>query len=68
MRAIFGLIGLLAVVATVGMLAKSQLSAGVAPQAAGAPPAASPRQQVQQFEQAVQGVMQQARPMPTDDK
>jgi len=68
MRAIFGIIGLLAVVAIVGVLARSQLSAGVAPRAAGAPPAASPGQQVQRFEQAVQGVMQQARPMPADDK
>jgi hypothetical protein len=72
MRAIFGIIGLLFVVAIVGVLAKSQLSAGVAPQAAGAPagtaPAATPKQQVQQFEQAVQGVMQQARPMPAEDK
>ena len=72
MRAIFGIIGLLVVVAIVGVLAKKQLSAGVAPQAAGASgdpaPAATPKQQVRQFEQAVQGVMQQARPMPADDK
>ena len=68
MRAIFGILGLLAVVVIGGMLAKNQLSAGVAPQAPGAPPAASPKQQVQQFEQGVQGVMQQARPMPADDK
>ena len=72
MRAIFGIIGLLVVAAIVGVLAKNQLSAGVAPQAAGAPagmePAATPKQQVRQFEQAVQGAMQQARPMPDDDK
>lgn len=72
MRAIFGILGLLVVVAIVGVLAKKQLSAGVAPRA-GTPaeasaPAATPKQQVQQFEQAVQGAMQQARPMPDNDK
>jgi hypothetical protein len=73
MRAIFGIVGLLAVVVIVGLLAKKQLGAGVAPRTtADAPgvvaPAATPKQQVQQFEQAVQGAMQQARPMPDDDK
>jgi hypothetical protein len=73
MRAIFGVLSLLVVVAIVGMLAKKQLSAGVAPQLPGAPaassaPAGTPKQQVQQFEQAVQGAMQQARPMPDNDK
>jgi len=63
------------VVAIVGMLAKKQLDAGVAPQAGDTPEAAVPAgtpqqqvQQVQQVQQAVQGVMQQARPMPDDDK
>jgi hypothetical protein len=73
MRAMFGIVGLLAVVVIVGLLAKKQLGAGVAPRGtADAPgvaaPAATPKQQVQQFEQAVQGAMQQARPMPDDDK
>jgi hypothetical protein len=73
MRAIFGIVGLLVVVAIVGVLAKRQLSAGVAPSTAGSggaasAPAASPRQQVQQFEAAVQGTMLQARPMPDDEK
>ncbi len=71
MRAIFGVLGLLVVVAIVGMLAKKQLSAGVAPPATGseaAAPAATPQQQVQRFQEAVQGTMQQARPMPEDDK
>ena len=67
MRAIFGILGLLAVVAIVGALVKNQLSASVAP-GGGAPQAAAPQQQVRQFEQAVQGVVQQARPMPADDK
>ena len=72
MRAIFGIVGLLAVVVVVGVLAKTQLGAGVAPRSGegteAAAPEATPRQQVQQFEQAVQGVMQQARPMPDDDR
>ena len=71
MRAVFGIVGLLAVVLIVGMLAKKQLGAGVAPARGGvegSAPAATPKQQVQQFEQSVQGVMQQARPMPENDK
>ena len=73
MRAIFGVLSLLVVVAIVGMLAKKQLSAGVAPRGPGTEagstaPAATPRQQVQQFEQAVQGAVQQPRPMPDNDK
>jgi hypothetical protein len=74
MRAIFSILGLLVVVAIVALLARKQLGAGVAPSAVGgsAPgvtaPAATPKQQVQQFEQAVQGALQQARPMPENDK
>ena len=72
MRAIFGVLGLVIVVAIVGMLAKKQLNAGVAPRSeAGveaSAPAGTPKQQVQHFEQAVQGAMQQARPMPDNDK
>lgn len=72
MRGIFGIVGLLVVVAIVGVLAKKQLGAGVAPRSgtgaeATAAPVA-PKQQVQQFEQAVQGAMQQARPMPDGEK
>ncbi|MEJ5988893.1 hypothetical protein WG902_02755 [Ramlibacter sp. PS3R-8] len=73
MRAIFSILGLLLVVAVIGFLAKSQLKAGVAPAVPGAEagstvPAATPQQQVKQFEQAVQGAVQQARPMPDNDK
>ncbi|WP_227494281.1 hypothetical protein [Ramlibacter pallidus] len=72
MRAIFGVLGLLVVVAIVGVLAKQQLSAGAKPRtgapAEAAAPVGTPRQQVQQVEQAVQGLMQQARPMPENDK
>jgi hypothetical protein len=71
MRAIFGVLGLLLVVVIVGVLAKKQLGAGVAPRAADGEPAAAapatPQQQVQQFKQAVDGAMQQARPMPEDE-
>jgi hypothetical protein len=72
MRAIFGVVGLLVVVLIVGVLAKKQLSAGVAPPVAGVPgssaPAATPQQQVQQFKQAAEAAMQQPRPMPEEPK
>jgi hypothetical protein len=72
MRAIFGVLGLLIVVAIVGVLAKKQLSAGVAPPTTVqgvTTPAGTPQQQVKQFEQAVQGAMQQApRTTPDDTK
>ena len=73
MRAIFSVLGLLLVVAVIGFLAKSQLKAGVAPAAPGAEAGstaapATPQQQVKQFEQAVQGAVQQPRPMPDNDK
>lgn len=73
MRAIFGTLSLLVVVAIVGVLARKQLStaapvvtapAGVA---AGAPVlSGSPQQQVQQFQQAVQESMQPGRTMPEE--
>lgn len=79
MRAVFGLVGLVVVLAIVGLLAKKQLSATRAPvpalQAApgGAPASAPPttvREQSQQMQQQVkqqmEGLMQQARPMPED--
>lgn len=72
MRGVFGIVGLLVVVAIVALVAKKQLGTGVAPQpgASTGPsaPAASPQRQVQQFEQAVQGAVQQPRPMPDIDK
>jgi hypothetical protein len=72
MRAIFTVAGLLVVLAIVGVLAKKQLSAGVAPAMpgveAGAAAPATPQQQVQQFNNAVEKAMQQARPLPDDAK
>jgi hypothetical protein len=75
MRVVFGVLSLLIVVLIVGLLARKQLAAiapVAAPASTGAPadaiaaPAGTPRQQVQQFQQAVQGAMQQARPMPEE--
>ena len=64
MRAIFGVLGLLMVVAIVGVLAKKQLGSGVAPAATAVPgttatvPTGTPKQQVDQFQRAVEGAMQ----------
>lgn len=75
MRVIFGVLSLLVVVAIIGILAKKQLGA-VAPTAAPstAPagtvvaPTGTPQQQVQQVQKAVEGALQQARPMPDEPK
>jgi hypothetical protein len=73
MRAIFGVLGLLVVVAIVGMLAKKQLAAGVAPAATAVPgttatvPAGTPKQQVEQFQKAVEGAMQAPTPPERDE-
>lgn len=82
MKAVFGLLGLLLVLALVGVLAKKQLGALKepvpalalpAPPGSGAQPAAAavltPQQQQavpQQYKQAVEAVLQQPRPMPDD--
>jgi predicted O-methyltransferase YrrM len=72
MRALFGVVGLLVVVAIVGLLAKKQLTLVAAP--ASAPgvvadaPAQAPRQQVEQVRQAVDTLMQAPRAMPDDTK
>ena len=72
MRIIFGALSLLVVLAIVGVLAKKQLGAGVAPPVTTqgvTAPSGTPQQQVKQFEQAVQGAMQQApRTTPDDTK
>ena len=74
MRAIFGVLGLLLVVAIVGVLVKKQLGANVAPPAAVntvpgvAVPAGTPKQQVEQFQKAVEGAVQAPRPMPEEPK
>ena len=73
MRAVFGVLSLLLVVAVVGLLVKKQLATATAgpgmpemPAASVSAPAATPKQQVLQFQHAVEGAMQQARPMPDD--
>lgn len=74
MRMLFGVLSLLVVVAVIGVLAKKQLGAVTAPPpglpgaavGASAPARVTPQQQVQQFQQAVEGAMQQARPMPDE--
>ena len=82
MRALFGLVGLVVVLAIVGLLAKKQLVATRAPVPAlqtatgSAAPASEPtgtvreqsQQMQQQVKQQVEGLMQQARPMPEDEK
>ncbi len=80
MKAIFGVLSLLIVVAVVGTLVKKQLTGGVPvnalPQEAGqvADPASAPvgnvRQQSQQIQQqvkqSIEASMRQARPVPED--
>lgn len=68
MRVILGVLSLLLVLATVGVLVKKQM--GALPVAPTLAPAASPQQQSQQLQQqvrqSVEGSLQQARPMPED--
>ena len=75
MRMIFGVLSLLFVVAIIGILAKKQLgavapvatpAASVAPAGTMERPTGPPAQQVQQFKQAVETTLQQARPMPEE--
>ena len=77
MRGVFTVLSLLVVLAIVGVLVKKQMGSLAGPQALPAVPgaaapapgaSATPKQTVQQFEQAVQGQMQHARPMPDETK
>ncbi|MCW5238488.1 hypothetical protein [Verminephrobacter eiseniae] len=63
MRALWGLAGLVLVLAVVGMLVKKQLSAM---QTTTGTVQESSQQVQQHIEQQVEGLMQQARPMPED--
>lgn len=70
MRALFGIVSLLVVLAIVGVLAKKQLggTSAVVPEAAPGTTTQQQSQQVQQqIQQSVEGAMQ-ARPMPDDTK
>lgn len=74
MRGIFSLVGLLVVLAIVGLLVKRQMNTQIAvPVAPGmpavsadAPPQVQSQQAQQQVKQAVEGALQQARPMPEE--
>ncbi|MFZ3220919.1 MAG: hypothetical protein WA174_12845 [Rhodoferax sp.] len=63
MRVIFGVLGLLLVLATVGLLVKKQMG-GMS--AAPATSQMQGQQLQQQMKQTVEGSLQQARPMPED--
>ncbi|MBC7601081.1 MAG: hypothetical protein H7255_00265 [Ramlibacter sp.] len=73
MRAVFSVLSLLVVVLIIGLLVKKQLGTGGAPTAAPTTasgvtaPTGTPQQQVNQVKQAVEGAMQQPRPMPADE-
>jgi len=74
MRGIFSIVGLLVVLAIVGLLVKKQLGSQVAvPAPAGMPgvsstatPQVQSQQIQQQVKQSVEAAMQQARPMPDE--
>ncbi|WP_411883363.1 hypothetical protein [Polaromonas sp. YR568] len=74
MRGIFSLVGLLVVLAIVGLLVKKQMSTqisvppapGMPAVSADAPPQVQSQQAQQQVKQAVEGALQQARPMPEE--
>jgi hypothetical protein len=72
MRMVFSVLGLLVVVAIVGVLAKKQLTS--APAVAGMTgdgviaPTGTPKQQVDQVKQSVETLMQQPRPGADDTK
>lgn len=73
MRMVFGVLGLLIVVAIVGVVAKKQLTSVPAPAAAStengvAAPTGTPRQQVDQFKQSVESAIQQSRPAADETK
>ena len=71
MRAVVSVLGLVIVVAVIGLVAKKQLTA-VAPAPATTvaeqPAAAPPQQQVQQLRQAAEAAMQSPRAMPDASK
>jgi hypothetical protein len=77
MRMAFGIVSLLVALAVVGMVIKKQLTATrtaipVLQPTAGASEPVNVRQQSQQvqeqYRKALEGALQQARPMPEDDK
>jgi hypothetical protein len=70
MRAVFTIVGLVVVLGIVGVLARKQLTAGVAPHGASEAgvPTGTPKQQIQQFQKSLDAAMQQPRTMPDEPK
>lgn len=71
MRALFGMLGLVVVVALVGLLSKKQLQAASPAPANGTPSASAavaPQQQVEQMRQAAEAALQTPRGLPDDPK
>ena len=72
MRIVLGVLSLLVVVAIIGVLAKKQLASVPAPAGVAAEgvtvPTGTPKQQVDQFKQSVEGAMQQSRPVTDETK
>jgi hypothetical protein len=72
MRIVFGVLGLLIVLAVVAQLAKKQMGTvsvaapGIAVPASGASPQQQSQQLQKQLGQSVENSLQQARPMPED--
>ena len=74
MRGIFSVVGLLVALAIVGLLVKKQFGTqvvvpaapGMPAVSADAPPQVQSQQAQQQVKQAVEGALQQARPMPEE--
>jgi hypothetical protein len=73
MRGVYSRLGLVVVLALIGLLVKKQMAPTVLPSPVGAASSPAPgtaRQQSQQIQQdvrkAVEGAMQQPRPMPED--
>lgn len=65
MRAAIGIISLLLVLAMMGLLAKKQLSEA-RPAASPVQPAPTAAQEVQQYKQAIEGLVQQPRAVPEE--
>ena len=68
MRAAFGVLSLLVALAAVAVLAKKQFATPAATSAPTLTPQQQSNQAQQQYKNALEGAMQQARPMPEDQK
>ena len=68
MRAAFGVLSLLVALAAVAVLAKKQFATPAATSAPTRTPQQQSNQAQQQYKNALEGAMKQARPMPEDQK